>query len=124
MPPDEIKKPVYDPKKARDYLKVAGAYESHPLGEFIRELAGQLTLAEEALGEMRGAVAAATNARNKAEGDIETAQATIHRLRNGATGATGMNELIDALKAIARNPKGAKAVATEALAAVEGKDGA
>jgi hypothetical protein len=33
-----------------------------------------------------------------------------------------MNELIDALKAIARNPKGAAKVAKDALAAVEGKD--
>jgi hypothetical protein len=118
MPPDETKKPVYDPKKTRDYLKVAGGFESHPLGEFVAALAAQLTLAEEALGDMRGEVTTAINARNKAEGDLETAQATIHRLRNGAT---GMNELIDALKAIARNPKGAKAVATEALAKVEGK---
>lgn len=121
MPPEETtaKKPVYDPRKVSELLKVAGAYQSHPLGEYINELAAQLTLADEQIGQAHAAMAAANSARNKAEADLDNAQATIHRMRSGAT---GMSELVDALKAITLNPKGAKAVATAALAKVNGKD--
>lgn len=111
----------YDPKAVREDLKLLGAYASHPMAEFVLKLGAHLTAAQEEISAARADGSAATSARNKAEGELEAAQATIHRLRNGAT---GMNELIDALKAIARNPKGAKAVATEALAKIEGKGAA
>jgi chromosome segregation ATPase len=109
----------YDPKAVREDLKLLGAYASHPMAEFVLKLGAHLAAAQEEISAARADGAAATSARNKAEGELEAAQATIHRLRNGAT---GMNELIDALKAIARNPKGAAKVAKDALAAVEGKD--
>lgn len=117
MPPEETKPETYNPRAVQEDLKVIGAYATHPMGEFIAKLGHYLELAQNEIVTAHRNAAAAIAARNKAEGELETARETIHRLRNGAT---GMAELIDTLKAISLNPKGAAKLAKETLAKVNG----
>ncbi len=107
----------YNPAVTRELLRIAGAFESNPLGEFTQKLSAQLIESENEIRAANSRAATAEAARNKAEAELETATATIHRIRNGSV---GMNDLIDTLTAISLNPKGAKKVADAALFKLKG----
>jgi chromosome segregation ATPase len=102
----------YDPNKSKSLLRIIGAYDQHPFGDTIKQLG---TLLKEAEGEISEANRRASDSETrlgKVETDLEVAQQTVRRLRNGSS---GLNDAIDALKSISLNPKGASKVAKTVL---------
>jgi hypothetical protein len=107
----------YDAARTRQLLSIAGAHTNNPAAEYIEELATQLreTVAE---------ITAANEAKVKAEGEsnryateLTTAQRTIREMREGNMGTV---EMLKTLEAISRNPKGAKQLAADTLAKLNG----
>lgn len=102
----------YDFTKSKQTLKIVGAYDQHPLGGLLKELADLLRDAEKEIMDSVRRANDAESRMGKIEADLESCQQTIRRLRSGST---GMNDLVDALKSISLNPKGASKVAKTAL---------
>lgn len=103
---------AYDPKKTKELLSIVGAHAAQPNGEYVQALAEQLTGAEVEIRNALGAAAQAEKEAAKATSELETAQQTIVRLRNGTAGYT---EMLLALQTIAKSPKGAQKLAQQAV---------
>lgn len=102
----------YEAAKTKALLPIVSAFAAQPGGDFIRQLADQLLAAEEEMKNSRNAVGDSERALNKATADLESAQQTIVRLRNGVSGNA---EMMTALQLIAKSSRGAQKIAQEAL---------
>lgn len=104
----------YEKNKARELLSIAQAHASQPNGEFVLSLADQLIGAQAEITLALGAAAQSEKELNRVTSELETAQQTIVRLRNGTAGYT---EMLLALQTIAKSPKGAQKLAQQAVEA-------
>lgn len=107
----------YDQNKTRDLLKISGAFNGQPSGEYIQAIADQLRLAEAELSAMREKLGQSESSVGRLSTDLETAQQNVKRLRDGNS---GMTDVVKVLEAISINPKGAKNLAVEALKKLSG----
>lgn len=108
---------TYDANEARKLLSIAGAHANNPASEYIEAIAGQLAGAEIEINAARDAKIRAEGEANRYAAELATAQRTIRDMREGNIGAV---EMLKTLEAIARNPKGAKQLAADTVAKVNG----
>lgn len=107
---------AYDPAKLHAVQKVRPFMANGVLAEWLNTEV--YPLLEAMAEEIRGSAAKISKAEtelNRAEQERDSALATARRLRDGNAGYA---ELVATLQSIARNPKGAKSIAAEALAKV------
>lgn len=71
----------YDHKKIRDLLGIAGAYETHPLAEFINELCTQLRGASDAIAAAEKKARDSEATANNYAAQLEAATQTIRVMR-------------------------------------------
>lgn len=71
----------YDSAKTRQMLTIVGAFANHPGGEFIADLAKQLTDAESEITEAVRLKLKAEGEANRYASELATMQATIRQLR-------------------------------------------
>jgi hypothetical protein len=71
----------YDSAKTRQMLTIVGAFANHPGGEFIADLAKQLTDAEGEITEAVRLKVKAEGEANRYASELATMQATIRQLR-------------------------------------------
>lgn len=102
----------YDPKKARELLSIAQAHSNQPNGEFVLAMADQLIGAQAEISAALGAASQSEKEVSRLTTELESAQQTVVRLRNGTAGYT---EMLLALQAIAKSPKGAQKLAAMAV---------
>lgn len=107
----------YDAAKVRQLLSIAGAHSNNPAVEYIEELAAQLREAVAEITTANDARVKAESESNRYAAEVATAQKLVREMREGNTGAT---EMLKTLEAIARNPKGAKQLAADTVAKING----
>jgi hypothetical protein len=104
----------YDPAKTKQLLFIAQAHAQSPLGEFTAEMAGQLREAEAEILTANSRAGAAEREKTRLE---EERDALLGSLQKARSGNTGHSEMVAALTAIAKNPKGSQQKAKTALTA-------
>ena len=107
----------YDQNKTRDLLKISGAFNGQPSGEYIQAIAEQLRFAEAELSAMREKLGQSESSVGRLSTDLETAQQNVKRLRDGNS---GMADVVKVLESISINPKGSQKIAKDALAKLSG----
>ncbi len=107
----------YDHNITRDLLKISGAFNGQPSGEYIQAIADQLRLAETELAAMRDKLGQSESSVGRMASDLETAQQNVKRLRDGNS---GMADVVKVLESISINPKGSQKIAKDALAKLSG----
>lgn len=104
----------YDSSKIRDLLRAAPAHGRMPNAEFVLELADQLLESEKQIA-IEGAKV------NKAHGETSALQIRYDTLvaaeRKLRESTVGHEQMVAALRQIAKSPKGAQKIAAETLAA-------
>lgn len=106
--------PEYDSKKVRSLINTAAAHRMHPGGELAVQLADQLTAVDEVIAASQRATVDAQNLTRLAQADLQTAK---DELVDARAKVAPMAVLVDGLKAIVANAKGAKAAALTTLQA-------
>lgn len=104
----------YDSTKTRDLLRAAPQHRSMPNGEFVVDIADQLNEAEKQLALEVAKVRKAHEETADVQRKLDDEVAAHRKFRESATGHA---QMVDALRAIAKQPKGAAKLATETLAA-------
>ncbi len=106
--------PEYDSKKVRSLINTAAAHRMHPGGELAVQLAEQLSMVDDVIAAANRATVDAQNLTRLAQADLQTAKDELAEAR---AKVAPMAVLVDGLKAIASNAKGAKAAALTTLQA-------
>lgn len=104
--------PEYDQKKVRSLINTASAHRMHPGGELAVQLAEQLQAVDEVIAAAHRATIDAQNLTRLAQADLQIA---TDELKVAREKVAPMGGLIEAMKGIATNAKGAKAAALTAL---------
>lgn len=102
----------YDSVKVRELLRSAPGHRQMPNGEYVASLAEQLSDAESALAVQAVQVRKAHEETAALQSRLDTEVENIRKLRAESQGHVGM---VDALKSIAKSPKGAQKIAQQAL---------
>lgn len=110
----------YDHQKTRDLLKIAAAYSSHPMGEYISQLSTQLFDAEAEIKAASNGQADIRKEQQEAERRL-VAESAAHRATRDrvaieiATLTAQKGEIVATLQTIAADARGAKKLALDAL---------
>lgn len=102
----------FNAAEARKLTSILGGFANTPFGDIIPGIIEQLNGASDEIRAAADRVSEANNQRNKAEADRDAALESNHKLRSGSA---DYNEMLEALKKIAKSPKGSQARASAAL---------
>lgn len=104
----------YDSTKIRDLLRAAPQHRAMPNGEFVLDLSDQLLEAEKQVAIEAAKVRKAHEETADVQRKLDDEVAAHRKFRESATGHA---QMVDALRAIAKSPKGAQKLALETLTA-------